>query len=296
MLEALAAHGWTVEAEDAEDQWWWCGCSRRDGRVRFVACRPSSPTSPSAPGTVTLGEDAAHHMRVRRLETGVRVGLLDGAGTRGEGVLTQLAKRHAVVSVEQAEQVEPAPAVHLLLPVADKDRMLWLAEKATELELSSWRPVLYRRSKHVNPRGEGPTFQQKVRGRMAAALEQSRGAHGCRCSIPRRRSSMRSRPVRRRARRARAGWSEPVLRAHAAPRRGAIAWGRDPCGHDRRRSRGRVRGDRARGVRRVGIRACLPRPEHPPVRDGGTMAGIAAVRARCWSWSARRTSANLSTE
>jgi len=126
-------------------------------------------------GAVTLGEDAAHHMRVRRLETGTRVGLLDGAGTRGDGILTQLAKRHAVVSVERAESVEPAPPVHLLLPVADKERMLWLAEKATELELTSWRPVLYKRSRHVNPRGEGPTFQQKVRTRMASALEQSRG-------------------------------------------------------------------------------------------------------------------------
>ncbi len=129
-----------------------------------------------APGSITLGEDAAHHMRVRRLETGVRVGLLDGAGSRGEGVLAQLAKRHAIVSIETAEHVEPAPPVHLLLPVADKDRMLWLAEKVTELELASWRPVSYRRSKNVNPRGEGPTFQQKVRSRMAGALEQSRGA------------------------------------------------------------------------------------------------------------------------
>jgi 16S rRNA (uracil1498-N3)-methyltransferase len=131
----------------------------------------------SAPGLLTLGEDAAHHMRVRRLETGVRVGLVDGAGMRGEGVLTQLAKRHAIVSVETVESVEPASPVHLLLPVADKDRMLWLAEKTTELELSSWRPVSYRRSKNVNPRGEGPTFHQKVRARMAAALEQSRGAY-----------------------------------------------------------------------------------------------------------------------
>jgi len=130
-----------------------------------------------APSTVTLGEDAAHHMRVRRLDTGVRVGLVDGHGTRGEGVLTQLAKRHATVSVDVAEHVEPAAPLHLLLPVADRDRMLWLAEKCTELELTSWRPVVYRRSKHVNPRGEGPTFQQKVRARMSAALEQSRGAY-----------------------------------------------------------------------------------------------------------------------
>lgn len=128
-----------------------------------------------AQGTVTLGEDAAHHMRVRRLESGVRIGLLDGQGGRGEGVITQLAKRHAIVLVERAERVAPAAAVHVMVPVADKDRMLWLAEKATELEVASWRPVWYRRSKHVNPRGEGPTFQQKVRSRMAAALEQSRG-------------------------------------------------------------------------------------------------------------------------
>jgi 16S rRNA (uracil1498-N3)-methyltransferase len=131
----------------------------------------------TSPSTVTLGEDAAHHMRVRRLDTGVRVGLVDGHGTRGEGVLTQLAKRHATVSVDVAEHVDPAAPVHLLLPVADRDRMLWLAEKCTELELTSWRPVVYRRSKHVNPRGEGPTFQQKVRARMSAALEQTRGAH-----------------------------------------------------------------------------------------------------------------------
>ena len=129
-----------------------------------------------APGTVTLGEDAAHHLRVRRLETGVRLGLLDGHGMRGEGVLTQLAKRHAVVRVDKAEMMAGVAPIHLLLPVADKDRMLWLAEKATEMEVASWRPVMYRRSKNVSPRGEGPAFQQRVKARMAGALEQSRGA------------------------------------------------------------------------------------------------------------------------
>lgn len=126
--------------------------------------------------TVTLGEEAAHHMRVRRLDVGARVGLVDGAGRRGEGMLVTLAKRHASVQVESVELVDAAPAVHLLLPVADKDRMLLLVEKATELEVSSWRPVLFRRSRHVAPRGEGPTFHQKVAHRIEGALEQSRGA------------------------------------------------------------------------------------------------------------------------
>lgn len=130
----------------------------------------------AAPSSVTLGEDAAHHMRVRRLEIGARVRVLDGQGSRGEGVLTQLAKRHAVVSVDAAERTEPAAPIHLVLPVADKDRMLWLAEKATELGVASWRPVLFKRSRHVNPRGEGPVFLQKTRSRMVSALEQSGGA------------------------------------------------------------------------------------------------------------------------
>jgi 16S rRNA (uracil1498-N3)-methyltransferase len=53
--------------------------------------------------------------------------------------------------------------------------MLWLAEKVTELGVTSWRPVVWRRSKSVSPRGEGSMFQAKVRARMTAALIQSGG-------------------------------------------------------------------------------------------------------------------------
>ena len=134
-------------------------------------------TEPFALGeTVTLGEDEARHMRVLRLEVGQPAGLLDGRGTRGLGVLVRLAKRHAAVNVESVSTVEPPPSVHLILPVADRDRMLWLAEKATELAATSWRPVMFKRSKSVNPRGEGTLFQQKVAARMAGALGQSHGA------------------------------------------------------------------------------------------------------------------------
>ncbi len=134
-------------------------------------------TEPFSNGeTVTLGEDEAHHIRVLRLELGQQVGLLDGKGTRGLGVLVRLAKRHAAVQLESISTVEPPPSVHLIVPVADRDRMLWLAEKATELAATSWRPVMWKRSKSVNPRGEGTTFQQKIATRMAGALGQSHGA------------------------------------------------------------------------------------------------------------------------
>ncbi|MDA1081619.1 MAG: RsmE family RNA methyltransferase [Gemmatimonadetes bacterium] len=122
---------------------------------------------------VTLGEDAAHHMRVRRLTVGTPVALLDGQGTRGEGVLIRLAKRNATVDVASAlTEAAPRP-VHLILPVADKERMLWLAEKTAELGAASWRPVQFRRSRSVASRGEGPMFTQKVAARMTGAIEQS---------------------------------------------------------------------------------------------------------------------------
>jgi len=130
-----------------------------------------------APGlTVSLDEDAAHHARVRRLDVGHRLRLLDGNGTVAWGTLVRLAKAHMQVEVESVETVEAPPAVHMLVPVADRDRMLWLAEKCAELGAASWRPVMWRRSKSVSPRGEGMTFQAKVRARMIGALEQSGSA------------------------------------------------------------------------------------------------------------------------
>jgi 16S rRNA (uracil1498-N3)-methyltransferase len=104
------------------------------------------------------------------------VRLVDGAGLVGHGTIVRLARSSLSVDVERVEEVEPPPPVHLLVPVADRERMLWLAEKSAELGAASWRPVLWRRSRSVSPRGEGVHFQQKVRARMVSALEQSGGA------------------------------------------------------------------------------------------------------------------------
>jgi 16S rRNA (uracil1498-N3)-methyltransferase len=130
----------------------------------------------AAGGTVMLSEDAAHHIRVARVGIGECVALRDGAGAAAIGTLVKVSRGSALVDVtEVTEMVRPAP-IHLLAPVADKDRMLWLAEKATELGVTSWRPVIWRRSKSVSPRGEGSMFQAKVRTRMASALVQSGNA------------------------------------------------------------------------------------------------------------------------
>ena len=135
-----------------------------------------APEPPVAGSPLTLGAEVAHHARVRRLDTGAVVRLTDGAGTVGEGTIVRIAKQAVVVDVTRVSMVEPPPPVHLVVPVADRDRMLWLAEKATEIGLTSWRPLVWKRSRSVSPRGEGSMFQAKVRARMISALEQSGGA------------------------------------------------------------------------------------------------------------------------
>lgn len=143
-------------------------------RAPVAAFFCSEKLVPGAP--VTLTEDAAHHMRVARIPVGELIALRDGAGMTAKGTIVKISRASALVDiVEVGELARPAP-VHLLAPVADRERMLWLAEKATELGISSWRPVAWRRSKSVSPRGEGPMFQGKVRARMISAILQSGGA------------------------------------------------------------------------------------------------------------------------
>ena len=123
-----------------------------------------------------LGEAEARHAKVRRMVPGEQLRLVDGAGTVAWGQLVRLGKTHASVEVTRVELVEPPAAIHLMAPVADRERMLMLAEKATELGVCSWRPVVWRRSRGVSPRGEGIAFHGKARSRMIAALTQSGGA------------------------------------------------------------------------------------------------------------------------
>ncbi|MEO8194689.1 MAG: RsmE family RNA methyltransferase [Gemmatimonadales bacterium] len=125
--------------------------------------------------SLTLGEEAAQHARVLRLQSGDAVELRDGYGGAARGTLTRVAKRSVGVEVADVWQIPDLPPVHMLVPVADRDRMLQLAEKSTELAATTWRPVMWRRSRSVGPAGDGPAFQSRLRGRMIAALTQSGG-------------------------------------------------------------------------------------------------------------------------
>ena len=125
--------------------------------------------------SVTLGEDAAQHVRVLRMGPGEEVALRNGQGGAARGILGRVAKKSLTVDVTDTWEIAPLAQVHMLVPVADRDRMLLLAEKCTELCATSWRPVMWRRSRSVGPAGDGPAFNSRVRARMISALTQSGG-------------------------------------------------------------------------------------------------------------------------
>lgn len=123
-----------------------------------------------------LPDDAAQHVRVRRANTGEPIRLVDGRGAVATGSLTAVVKRAVTATIATVEHHAPPSELVALVPVADRDRMLWAAEKCVELQVTRWQPVMYERSRSVSPRGEGDKFAAKVRSRMESALEQSGGA------------------------------------------------------------------------------------------------------------------------
>ena len=129
-----------------------------------------------APGDVVLDGAAARHGRVLRLEHGDAVHLTDGRGTLGSGILARIGKAEIVVTIARVRSIEKLPPLDLFVPVADRDRMLMLGEKAAELGVSGWYPVVFARSRSVASRGAGDGFENRLRSRMIAALEQSGGA------------------------------------------------------------------------------------------------------------------------
>lgn len=146
----------------------------RDDRTAVATFHVASPFAGG--DVVQLSDAAAHHARVKRLEPGDRIQLTDGRGTLGAGTLESVDKKAASVRVESVRAVTRPAEIHLRVPIGDRDRMLMLAEKATELGVTTWQAVRFRRSMSVSPRGEGQTFGEKIQARMISALEQSGGA------------------------------------------------------------------------------------------------------------------------
>ena len=147
-----------------------------DRRHRATLATFFADESLMAGASLMLPGDVARHIHVRRLREGEALRLTNGRGAIGDAVLEHLGRDGARVAIRDVVDV-PRPAhLSLLVPVADRERMLWLGEKSAELAVTSWQPVFFQRSASVSPRGEGEKFAEKLRARMIGAIEQSSGA------------------------------------------------------------------------------------------------------------------------
>jgi 16S rRNA (uracil1498-N3)-methyltransferase len=118
-----------------------------------------------------LDSAEAHHLQVRRVESGERIRLLDGAGGVGTGVVS-LNRKQARVEVIEASQVPRPASLALAVGGGDRDRFAWLVEKAAELGVTDLLPLETERTANVGSRVR-PAHVDKLQARAFEAIKQS---------------------------------------------------------------------------------------------------------------------------
>lgn len=108
------------------------------------------------PATDTLaieGEQARHAVRVRRMEPGEPMVLLDGAGTVARAIVSgsdkngpQSSWRILVQITERRTIPKPSPAVHVLCPAPKGDLLETMIDQLSQVGATSWRPLDTERS------------------------------------------------------------------------------------------------------------------------------------------------------
>lgn len=100
------------------------------------------------PGRVLLDKKESHHARnVLRVKPGEVVELLDGEGARYRAVIAGFDGEHVELSVDRTPERAPVrPETTLAGAVVRPERMEWMLEKACELGVHGWAPVLTERA------------------------------------------------------------------------------------------------------------------------------------------------------
>lgn len=124
---------------------------------------------------IELDQAEAKHLKALRLAEGQAVTVTNGKGAVWSARLVGRGRGSAVELSERGVAPGRLP-VDLWAPVGNKQAMLWLVEKATELGAARIQPVEFERSGSVADAGRSPAFWEKARRRTISALKQSGGA------------------------------------------------------------------------------------------------------------------------
>ena len=127
-----------------------------------------------AGGVIILDDEESHHLKVRRVEDGDAVRLVDGRG----GIATArvaLEKNLFAARVVATTLVPQPPATELWVGAGDRDRFLTVIEKATELGATRVLPLLTERALQVATRFQS-VHVEKAGKRAREAVKQSGAA------------------------------------------------------------------------------------------------------------------------
>jgi 16S rRNA (uracil1498-N3)-methyltransferase len=98
---------------------------------------------------VRLTGDEAHHLaRVRRIGRSEQVSLFDGSGTEFDAIVSEITKHEVQLSITNRRRVDRELPFSLTLACSPPkgDRFRWLVEKAVELGVSRFVPLLTERA------------------------------------------------------------------------------------------------------------------------------------------------------
>jgi 16S rRNA (uracil1498-N3)-methyltransferase len=121
-----------------------------------------------------LDSGEAHHLQVRRVESGERIRLLDGRGGVGTGIVS-LNRKQARVEVIEATQLSRPATLALAVGGGDRERFAWLVEKSAELGATDLIPLDTERTANVSSRVR-PAHVEKLQARAFEAIKQSGAA------------------------------------------------------------------------------------------------------------------------
>jgi 16S rRNA (uracil1498-N3)-methyltransferase len=98
--------------------------------------------------TLTLDGGQAHYLSgVMRLKAGDAIALFDDVSGEWRGEIEQAAKRHVQIRIAaKLREREAVPDLWLIAAPIKKGRIDWVAEKACELGVARWQPVITHRT------------------------------------------------------------------------------------------------------------------------------------------------------
>ncbi|MDX1578727.1 MAG: RsmE family RNA methyltransferase [Gemmatimonadota bacterium] len=148
--------------------------SATDDPATTLFCRALERPARGTEGEV--GPEEVGHLRAARVRPGDPIAITDGRGARWSAELLALERRVARFRLVAPLDDARSFPLDLLVPVAQRDRSLWLVEKAVELSVGRIVWVEWTRSRSVADAGRSRGFMERAERRAIAAMKQSGGA------------------------------------------------------------------------------------------------------------------------